>query len=348
MTIKELRGRALAKYKSHKLNSWILGLVCGLFSASIVALNIVLPSLTIITVPLLVLPCIFACAVLHEAINEGIEVNLSNFLKYFALFFRSPFNHSFNVIRNFFKSLLRFLGVFIISSVVVYMIYANIYGDTFVNLYNAFAEAVYDETDSDIINSLLMENDNLLMQYIISSIEPALFVSVFAFIFLCSKDSVKIYLSVCLPKSNSSFIHKTAKRAMHQHSKEYYKYHLGLNWPLIILMLVGFVGGRIMTGFVFDNPLMGVSVGVSFGFALSSFFFPFYFANNSTIFEEFEPYFKNSSKEIVEDLIHRIESVTEVDEEDKERFEKMMEELGDPLSDEEDNDKDNNDNNPSE
>lgn len=338
--VSELRNASLNIYKKHKLNSWILGIVCGLFSGAVIALNIVLPGLSFITVPFLVFPCIFACTLLHEAISEGIDLTLTNFLKYVGVFFRNPFNHSFNITRSFFKSFLIFLGTMFVSSFVVYAIYEHMYGEEFVNLYNLFTETLYDDTNIDIVQTLMFEDDNLLMQYFISTLEPGLFISSFAFIFFTSKDSIKIYLGVVLPQSNPSFIHQTIKRGVHTHSKEYYKYYFGLNWPLLLLMLIGFVGGRVLTGFVFNNPLMGVSVGVVFGFILSSFFFPFYFANNTVIYKQFENYFRNASKEIIEEFIERMERVTEINQEEREHFEKMMEDIGDPLSDnKEDNNK---------
>ena len=110
MTLKQARNKALEKYHSHKLNSWILGLTCGLFSSAIVALNFIFPYLSILLVPTVVFPFTFACFLSNESYNSGVDLTIGSFFRYFTLYYRSPFNTSFNTIRNFFKSLLVFFA----------------------------------------------------------------------------------------------------------------------------------------------------------------------------------------------------------------------------------------------
>ena len=143
MTVKEIRKNALNKYRSHKLNSWAIGIVCGLFCAAVVALNLLWPFFTLFTVPLLVLPFFFACSVMNAAFEEGADLSVNLFFKSFILFFKTPFNHSFNLVKSFLKSVIVFIAVMFLSSMVVYTIFQGLYGDTFIGLLEKFTNLAY-------------------------------------------------------------------------------------------------------------------------------------------------------------------------------------------------------------
>lgn len=335
MAIKEIRNKALAKYNSHRLNSWILGITCGLFSCAIIALDFVLPFLSIVLVPLGIFPFIFACYLSLESYNEGVDLTVGNFFRYFVLYFRSPFNTSFNTVRSFFKSLLIFIGVMFVGSIISFEVFKYQYGNTFIDLYTTYFDSLMStEVDFDVVISLLEEHDGLLTNFFNSFLTPALFASIFAFIFLIGKESVNLFLRVALPRSNPFFLHQTSKRATRNNFKTFYGSYIALNWPFYLLILVGFAGGIVYSYFTGFELLKSVTMGTSLGFALNSFFFPFFFSNNAAIYESFEDCYKRSSKEVVDEMLHRIEEVTEINPRLKERFQNTMTNIGDPLVDE--------------
>ena len=69
MKIKELRKIAFKKYKSHRLNSWILATICALFIAAITLISIVSEALVIIFIPFVILPFFFACKTFKQNLN---------------------------------------------------------------------------------------------------------------------------------------------------------------------------------------------------------------------------------------------------------------------------------------
>lgn len=334
MTVSQLRKRALTKYRSHKLNSWIIGIVCGFFSSAIIALNFITPYLTLLTVPVLILPITFASFLMNESYNDGVDLTFGNFFNYFRLYFSTPFNTSFNTIRSFFKSFLIFLGATSIGALISFEIFKYQSGDAFIDLVESFnLEMMSVEIDIDAISALLDANDGLLLNYFMSFLTPSLFLSIFVFVFLISKESVNLMLRIVLPRSNPSFLHQTAKRAVHEHFGEFYRTFIGLNWPMFLLLIIGFVGGTFLVEFTSWDPFRAITTGTTFGFTLMAFYYPFFINNNMALYETMEPFFKRSSQEVVNELLHRIEAVADIDDEEKERFEKAMKEIGDPLRD---------------
>lgn len=341
MTVKELRRNAINKYKSHKLESWLLGLFAGLFCAAIVLINLLVPWLTFITVPLLILPFIFGCTVIHEALKEGMELTFTNFFKYIMVFFRSPFNHSYNLISSFLKSLLIFLLSELIAVNIAYGVFSHQYGELFVNAINELDSLIEANAEIEVILSAFEANDNLLINYFLAALEPSLLISIFCFIFFLGKESVSIYLRIIMSKSNPSFIRSVYRRGIRDHFSEFYKAYIGLNWPLYVLLAIGFVGGALFVDFTKLGAMNGVTLGVVFGFVLSGFFYPFYFANNVSLYESFEPYFKQSTKDCIQDMLRKMEYFTDISPEEKEKFTQMMNQTGDPLREEEEENKDN-------
>lgn len=332
MTVKQARHIALAKYKKHKLTSWIIGVAFSLFSAAVISLNFLVTGISMITIPLLVLPFFFACVVLDTGYQEGLDLTFPNFLRSFALYFRRPFNGSFSVIRSFLKSLLVFVGALIVSSFVWELIYEAKFGDEFIAQVNALAESLYSmEADIERFYSILLEDDAMLMNFYMSVIEGPMYLSIFFFVYLTAKESVSIFLRLKMPKSNSSMVKTIYNRAIQKNRKEFYKLFWGLNWPYYLLLLLGFVGGGLFITFTEWDPFRSITLSTMIGFFLAGFFLPFFISNNCTIHEYFEPKYNDAMNDIVNDIIRRVEVLNEMTPEEKEKLAKNIRETGDPL-----------------
>lgn len=335
MTVKEIRKNAFNKYRSHKLNSWAIGIVCGLFCAAVVALNLLWPFFSLFTVPLLVLPFFFACSVMNAAFEEGADLSVNLFFKSFILFFKTPFNRSFNLVKSFLKSVIVFIATMFLSSMVVYTIFQGLYGDTFTTLLEKFTNLAYSLNSNyeDMIN-VLYEEGCILMNYFIFTFEPGLYLSVFVFVFLVSKESLSIYLSVHMPKANPSYIHATYKRCTHNNFGDFYKKYFALNWPFFLLMLLGVIGGIILVPFDDLDPIKSITFGVMFGFTASSFFIPFLLCNNQALYEAYEIEFRKASEEVAKDIIRRMEIFSDFTAEEVEKMHESMTKTFNPLNEE--------------
>ena len=85
-------------------------------------------------------------------------------------------------------------------------------------------------------------------------------------------------------------------------SKKYNKLYFALNWPLLVIWLVGTVGGMLLSIFAFDNYAISGVIGIAMSLALSSVFLPFYFANMEAIFEELAIDLNNARNQYVDNI----------------------------------------------
>ena len=180
------------------------------------------------------------------------------------------------------------------------------------------------------------------MNYFIFTLEPGLYLSVFVFVFLVSKESLSIYLSVHMPKANPSYIHATYKRCTHDNFGDFYKKYLALNWPFFLLMLIGVVGGILLVPFDDLDPIKSITFGVMFGFTASSFFIPFMLCNNQALYEAFELDFRKASEDVAKDIIRRMQIFSDFTPEEVEKMHESMSKTFNPLNEEDDENKENN------
>mgnify|MGYP004449253897 FL=1 len=332
MTVKQARSLALSKYKKHKLNSWIVGIACGLFSAAVISLNFLFEEISLLTVPLLVLPFVFACCVFDVGYQDGLDLTFTNFLRAFLSYFKNPFHGSFNVMRSFFKSALIFLICFLVSSWICFYVFQNIYGNEFLDLYAQIVEYLYaGETDMEIIDSIFLSNNGLLMNFILTTIAGPLYLSIMFFVYMTSKNSVSIYLRLKMPKSNSTMVGNVFRRTYLRYREDFRKLYWGLNWPYYLLLLIGFIAGGLLIGFISWDPFRSITCGAMIGFGMTSFFYPFFFSNNLVIHEFLEPRYLDSFDDIIKEIIHRVEVFNDLSPEEKEKIAKNIRETGDPL-----------------
>lgn len=332
MTVKEARKLAIAKYKKHKLNSWIIGVACGLFCAAVILLDLLITGLSFVTIPLLVFPFLFACYVFDVGYQEGLDLTFSGFVKGFLSYFKSPFVGSFNVIRSFFKSFLVFIVSLFLSTFICFFVFEKCYGMDFIDLYTRFGDYMYSyDIDFEVLNSLLFENDGLLMRFGLTSLEGPLFLSILLFVYFTSRESVSVFLRLKMPKSNTSMVGNIYRRTFYKNRKEFLKIYWGLNWPFYLLLLIGFVSGCFLIGFIAWDPFTSITVGAAIGFGLASFFFPFFFSNNLVLHEYLEPKYIDGMNDIINDIIRRVEIFNDLTPEEKEKLARNIRETGDPL-----------------
>lgn len=337
MKVGELRRASYKKHASHRINSWSIGILCGLFCGGVVLLDLFVPMLTLFTVPLLILPCIFACALMSGILNEGGQLTVGNFFKSFLAFFRPPFNSSFNWIKNFLKTLLLTIIVGILSLIAVYTVFSIIYKDAFFTAINNVYEVyMAEETTIEELYDSLLANDALVWKLLIFAVEPTFFFGVFTYLFFLGRESSSIYLRVRLSSRHPYFLRDVTAETISRTGKEYNKCYIGLNFPLYILFVIGIVVGVIICGFDYLEPLKCLTVGVAIGFGLCSLFFPFYFDNNETLYNAFEEEYKKSCSICIEKLIKRMEYVTDMSDEMKNKVREEMNNT-DPLRDERNN-----------
>lgn len=299
MTIKEIRQNAFNGYKKHRLNSWILGIIAGLFIGALCLTGIVSAFLFYILVPFIVLPFFFSMAMNHLALREKDELRFSNIFGFFGLYYRSPFSSSFAFFISFLKAFIIDLIVSIIATGVSYYIFSQ--SETFVATMNQLIETMsLNGYSSEEITMALEANGGELGRFFDLTNAISYIALALPFMFFVCKEEITIYLRVNL--RNVPLANQISRQCIKMNSKKYNKLYFALNWPLLVIWLVGTVGGMLLSIFAFDNYAISGVIGIAMSLALSSVFLPFYFANMEAIFEELAIDLNNARNQYVDNI----------------------------------------------
>ena len=337
-----IRQSAIEIYKKTTLESWIIGLLSGFLVSGLIGLGFLSFLLTLVAVPLVCLPIIFAAHLSHYGVRFGKEITFSSALRQFALYFRRPFSSSFSFFPSFLKALITFfIAQTIFAAVGYYIALAIKPGLT--DSMNQFLEVYSNSVDMtlDTLDELLLANDGALLFFVAISEIPAFAIAFLVFAYFASRSSVGIYIRLNTPSNNTQFIRVVQADATRRNRGAMFKDYWSLNWPLFVLMLLGAAGGGIGFYFINNEPELCLAAALTGGSLLASFFLPFYLNNIEAIYEKYREEFNYSVKNISRMIMTSIESNIQENIDEMEKLKKQLEEDG-LLKDnpEEDNEKD--------
>lgn len=302
MTNKECRQISHQIYNSHRTNSWIISIICGLFIGALLLLGLVFNGFQMIFVPFAVLPFFFSCIVSHYDLSRDDYLSGKKLFTFFKLFFSINFYSSFRMIKSFLKALL----IEIICSLVVigitYLIFSNsgTFKETIKQLINLINN---NELNTTIYNELLEANDNELYRFIHINMISTNVIFGLSFIYFVSKESISIYLRLSF--NQSPVTNGIAKIAIKSKRKEYFKLYLLMNYPILILLLLGALSGVSISIFMMHNYEYASVIGLSSGIALSSLYLPLYFSNMEAMYRYLNFDLKSISEEYVKMMMGR-------------------------------------------
>ena len=106
------------------------------------------------------------------------------------------------------------------------------------------------------------------------------------FIYRILYESLSIYIRVACAKANPSFLRTIVAECYRNNKKSLKRDFWSLNFPLAILMLVGFISGLVVCYFLFStNMLVLLPFGFVGAFTISMFYMPFFYTNLDTLYE---------------------------------------------------------------
>ena len=118
------------------------------------------------------------------------------------------------------------------------------------------------------------------------------------------------------------------------------KDYLSLNWPLYLLLALGFGGGAV-GGYFWKYDLVTMFACAVIGMAfLVSFFLPFYFYNQQAFYDYYVNEFRISTENVSQVLLNNLQANINFSQEEKERLEKTLSDIQNP-SDNDENDEEN-------
>ena len=313
MKIRELRSKSLEKYRKHRINSWILSIICALFIAAIALICIISQALVIVFIPFVILPFFFACVLSHAALGEVDELSWKNLFGFYTLFFRHPFLSSFSAIRSILKSIVIELVLGFIATGICYAVYSR--SETFLVTMNQLFESLSDMTiTNEQLQSLLEANNSELANFMDLTNSLNFLIFAFSFIFFVLREEITIYVRASIkavPLAN-----QIARASIRANARNYNKYYFGLNCPLLVLMISGMVAGCFLSIYAFKSYALCGAIGLSLGLAVTVIFLPFYFSNQEAIFEQLAIDIHSVSEDYVKGVFEKYGVKVEITEHD--------------------------------
>lgn len=301
--VKEVRKKAIENYKTHSINSWIIGAICSLFIAAIFLLGVLSNFLVVLFFPLIVLPFLFACISTHLGLSRVDEINGKSLFRLFALFFRPPFMSTFGVLRSFLKALLTEILVSFIVIGICYAIFSQ--SPTFNSSIKELSSLITSASlTPDKLDAILKANDEELFRFSCITNAISLLIASLLFIICILYEEITVFTRMSLA-SKTPLAHQIARATIKVNSRKYLKLYFGLNYPLFILIAIGMALGCLLSIYGFHRYDLMSAIGVSMGIAFSVFFAPFYFANQEAIFDSLSLDLNSFSEEYVKNVFQK-------------------------------------------
>ena len=322
-----LSSKAFSRFKNNAGSYIAIGAFCGLFFILAATLSFIDVSIAIITIPLLVFPFMFASQVSCYYLEAHQQVTLSAVSRYFFGFFNPQFRSSYRGIKSFLTSLAVYFGAMIVVYIIFYAIYMRVYGETFTSAFSNIV-SVYSANDStyeDLLRELNANAGFLLTFFICVSTLPLPF-AVLWFIYSVSLNAVSVYYRLNVRGGTASLIrlaiNETYARCKGKMRADWFK----LNWPTLVLSLIGSVIGAIISYFVIKDISFMPAIVALGSVSLLVFFLPFYFSNMEVIYSRYIVDFKKGNTAAVQAILARIQSSIDLSEEERKQLEDSFKE----------------------
>ena len=316
---------AFEKFKKNIPSYVTIGIMCGLFLVLIAMLSLISDVLTIAIMPLIGMPILFASHIASYYIKADQPISVSAISRYYIGFFRPQFRSSFRGIKSFLLALAFYAGAGVVSFLVFFAIYQHQYGEVFTSsLFNLARDYLSNDFTYENLTNALSENNNLLLTFIICVYSCPLPVGITYFIYSASYSSLSIYYRNNMMTAAPALIRLAINNTYSFNGKKIRRDWFILNWPLLVLSLVGSIAGAVLVFTVFKD-LSYLSVCIILGsVALLLFYLPFYFPRMEVLFERYENAFLDGNKRAVNMIIERIQNSIDLTDDEKRSLEESF------------------------
>lgn len=320
---------AINTYKIAPLSSWILGLTTGLLITGFLALDLLVPFISLLIFPLLILPMIFSATMQHIIFKTKGQLTAGSSFKSFALYFVYPFNGSFGFLFSLLKGVITFFSLELIISFTLSTVLESA-TPHFAESINAFYDLLESgEFTIEGFNNILFMNHDLLFNYFLSVLCPSYFIALIVVIYSLSRNSIMIYYRMHIRVPNSRMYNFVYRDALRRVGGKLRKDYFLLNWPLYVLLLIGIVSGLLTGYFVKHDLFMMFAFAILFASIGVTLFLPFYFGNQETLYDYYFIEFQTSTKNVTKYMIQSLQQNIELSEEEKKTIENTFSDLTD-------------------
>lgn len=296
-TVKELRDFSREHHRSYGYASYILFFFSLLIASGILAINLFLPVLTYFLIPFMVIPAFFAAEVSIILLRRDGGITVGGYFRAFFGYFSDHFRSTYGFIKSALFALAFFGGTLIIAmiSVTTTFVLTNYLGfsDFMHGLINVYSGSIED------ITAYLNAHMGVINIWLMCTSYPAITMFFFVFMYLSSRESISIFYRMnksMLPGKLIQYLHRSLLKRDRQLIR---KYHWSLNYPLFVLLLIGYGVGSYV-GYIYNRTAgamntFGVIIALFLAFGI---FGPKYLANKESIYDAV----KDGYKEIEDEM----------------------------------------------
>ncbi|MBP5574759.1 MAG: hypothetical protein J6X50_03335 [Bacilli bacterium] len=317
-----LRAASLNRFKKNPSSYIAVGIFCGLFFILAATLSLIDVSFAMLAIPLIVLPFLFSSHVACYFLEANQPITISAISRYFFGFFRPQFRSSFRGIRSFLTSLAVYFGAMIVVYVFCYAYFKNAYGEVFTEAFKNISNIYfsYESSYAELLNAMNENGGMLLTFFIYVSTIPIPFALLW-FIYSISFSSLSIYYRLNVRTGSPSLIRLAVSATYSQFKKKMRSDWFKLNWPVLVLSLIGSIAGGLISYFLIEDISFFPVIVTLGGVTLLLFFLPIYFANMEAMYDHYTAAFKDGNRIAVETILDRIQSSIDLSDEEKRKLE---------------------------
>lgn len=301
---KTLRSKAFDSYKRHKLASWMLAIFCGLILAGLVILCSVETLLLIFVIPIILLPFLFSCYMMHLGFSYNKDLTFQGFARFFTLFFKKPFNSSFNFWLSFFKYLIASLVLEALFGLISYIVCSSINPTSFNEMLNTFINIMMSVEPVTDLKTAFGDNYSMYLIFMNVSSIPTSIISFIYFVYNISFYSGSIYFRAAYKNVGGKFLNYVYRYTTKTIAKEYKKDFFMLEWPLFVLICVGSILGATIPLLFTSNTAFITLCGTASGILLATIYLPFHFPNMECLYKKYEDSFKLGLTNVTQSMIN--------------------------------------------
>lgn len=244
----------------------------------------------IILLPFVFMPTFFAIQTSIYGLRKEAFPSWRLFFRFFISYFKVQFRGCYRYIWTFLMSVLIVMvtnTIFgYVAEVVCYSIYPN---------FNTIIEELYQALSNlDISSVYVTISGEEISTFLYISYLPSFGLGLIYFFISLSFNSFYVYFRIDNLKVVPNYARLSYRIAKNQIRTTLIKEFWCSNFPIFILLIIGFIGGTLLGYYLNYNVLQGVAFALILALSGALLYFPFYFSNMETIYLRHFDLFKNA------------------------------------------------------
>ncbi|MCH3909909.1 MAG: hypothetical protein LKF75_03635 [Bacilli bacterium] len=290
--------------------------------AIVLAVGYFFPATLYITIPFVLVPFLFAYEMSSSYIKKGSPMNNQTFSRFYMSYYAPNFFGCYRIVYHFFLSLLWGLLASFIVACVYYLIAMNV-SDSFVTAINYVMEQI--EAGGNINNLSQYLSSNTAFLYYSNTVTAVQFgVGFYFFMHYMSYYGLSPYIHMIVVGDNVRAANAIMVGGIRLVKKDFWKDYYSALWPLLVLMIVGFLGGgalaMLWSGSVYDWLLIGFAGA---GIFLTP-FIPYYFYVMESLSQKYKGAFAKYSISLAQRTLKELEDAQRLSEGEAQALKKSI------------------------